>query len=358
MITGPESRGGSDIFVPHQRVPAMAGVFNALGISLNDVRDIDSAVAVTQPWVRGDHGHDSYDFGDFSWQQVGELSEAYVGLDMVEQRDLISGDEDIWAVYGAVDLGNMKRLEYVKNMLDQGMRPKRIVLLGGERGVFPEREPEDLAASIKSIEEQGLADKWLDNAKQRLEIAVSQGNRRIFTETDMLRIASIQHLGPMVVERARLNIGLEDTARTSTPINEYEFRAKDGIPVSLMHFRAQPRKDGDWRHTTESCTVGLARYFGLRYGQSMAVIGAKPHLDRMVLTVDRSLREAGYDGIRLTSGGPGTTEQTGHSIYLGEVARWLWEVQQLVKAGLIDSGDARMMRQSAVPRLGTLAAFH
>ena len=314
-------QGGLVGYDPRQ----MASLFSILSLPLGAVANLETAVAATQPWVKGDHGHESYDFG-LNDDQRNALWGIYHARDMVEQRALPAGHYDQILVFGAVHIGNDKRLAYLRNTFEGGdVSTDRIVLLGGERAMFPEREPEDVAQSIASVLQKQHADTWFQKFIQKSPEAID--------ETDLLRLAALDHLGPMVLKQLRLHIGEELKWRTKTPVVRTEF-GWQGVPLTLSHSRAHPRKDGDPRHTTESCVVDWLIELQPKLGSKVAIIGSQPHLDRMTMTVQRVLHGKGREDIQITAGGPNTTDATGHTIYLGEIARAEYERLQLLQSRL------------------------
>jgi hypothetical protein len=321
--TSPESISVIPASFYEQHQPDIAQLLDITGVGQEKAATLDTAVKATQPWVKGDHGLDSYSF-DFTDEQHQELPELFNTFDMVEQRDLPAGHYDQVWVYGAVHLGNDKRLKFLADMLTNGgVSTDRIVLLGGERKM-DEREPEDLNKNLARLGQKQSVDAWLQGflAKPQTEV----------DESDMLRVAALDHLGPLALRKQFLRVGTEDSWRTSTPVTFSEFDWQS-TPLTLVHSRATSRKDGQPRHTTETCTQDGAELY-IPEGRSdakIAIISSQPHLERMEKTVKRVLQTIGRE-VELVAGGPGTTAETGDTIYLGEVARNLYEDQQAITA--------------------------
>lgn len=294
--------------------------------------DLDSAVAQTQPWVNGDYGKgDSLPFG-IDDEQSELLREQYPKLGIVNKTPLAEGDYDTVLMFGAVHLGNTKRTAYVA---EEAMHHRfgRVVLLGGERHIF-ENELDDFRNSITAVEGiVGDSDDWFKNLKKRF-----QADEMQISESDMIRLAAMQYLN--LKGRSEISFPLrkgnpvndiEGLLETRRPLWRYDFEPSDGLVVSMTHSGAHARK-GDKakpRHTTESCTRDWLYEFEPEKDARIAVIGSQPHTQRMALTVSRTLHRAGRSDIEVVAGGPSSTGRTGHTFYLGEVARTLFETKQL-----------------------------
>lgn len=300
-------------FDQHQDTLQQLGA--VVGLPNNFLGSFETAVDLTQPWVQGDHGHDSYDF-NLTENQKTVLQHHFEALGLVEQRDLPAGHYDQILVLGAVHLGNDKRLRYLRQMMDRGdITTDRIIMMGGERKLFEKREPEDVLKNLESLQSKGYHDGWLSNFLNKPLAEID--------ETDLLRLAALDHLGPLAVKQMHLRLGVNDVRSLTVPQHRYEFEWRN-IPVLLTHTQATSRKDGNARHTTEMCIEDWVKTFDPADGSTVGFISSQPHLDRMVRSAGRKLTALNKN-IKLVPGGPGTTFQTGETIYLGEVARNLYE---------------------------------
>ena len=300
-------------FDQHQDTLQQLGA--VVGLPNNFLSSLETAVALTQPWVQGDHGHGSYEF-NLTAEQKPVLQQHFEALDLVEQHDLPAGHYDQILVLGAVHLGNDKRLRYLRQMMDRGdITTDRIVMMGGERKMFQEREPEDVLKSLESLHAKDYSDGWLTNFMKKPPAERD--------ETDLLRLAALDHLGPLAVKQMYLRHGAYDPSKLTVPQYRSDFEWCK-TPVSLTHTELTDRKNGDARHTTEKCIQDWVKIFEPAPGSTMGFISSQPHLERMVRSARRVLLSLNRD-IKLVPGGPGTTLQTGETIYLGEVARSLYE---------------------------------
>ncbi len=292
-------------------------IFEITGLGTEQTGSLEAVVNATQPWVRGDHGHDSFHF-NFDDEQKHSLMQLYDKLDIAEQRDLPAGHYDHILILGAVHLGNDKRVSFLKNMVDaNGVTADKIFLMGGERSIFTKREPEDVVRSLERLEAKGELKGWLTELIEKPYIEVN--------ETDMLRIAMLDRLGPLALT------GSSSKSTENAQAMQYDEFDWNGTPVLLTHTRAVTRKDGAARHTTEACIADWFRTFEPQDTAQVGFIGSQPHLDRMIRAAERKLRSLGSN-LHFIAGGPGVSPETGHTIYLGEVARQLYEDLQLQKS--------------------------
>jgi hypothetical protein len=302
--------------------PELTQLFDVLNLPPSDAISLETAVSVTQPWVKGDHGYDSYDF-QLTAEQKEVLPNLYEKYDMVKPHDLPAGHYDQLLVFGANHFGNIKRLPFLRTTLESGgVTTDRVVLLGGQRKLYPDIETVDAVSSVRSLLGKGYTEEWFRRLLgKRLEDV---------DETDLLRMTIVDHLGPLALKDTINSDVLSDVKDDKLPIHRYEFDLND-LPLTLMHSRAVRRKDGTARHTTESCVADWIKTFDPPNGARIGFISAQPHMERMKKTVERAARDADRSDLTFIASGPGTTKETGHSIYLGEVARNLYEDKQLAK---------------------------
>jgi hypothetical protein len=297
---------------------SLNGLLETLNLPLTD-GSLSALVQATQPWVRGDHGHNGNDF-PFDLSKQSELPEYYERFGLTDRVPLAPGHYNQLLVFGAVHHGNDRRLRFLSEMLADGVSTDHIVLLGGERTMFAKDEPDNIIKTLESLEAKGTSDPWLEYF---LGKPANETN-----ETDMLRLAALDYLGPLMLKSEILSPEPEYRALTSTPVLRYEFNWQ-GMPLTLMHTRAIKRKDGLARHTTEACVADWVRTFRPVDGSRVAIICAQPHLERMAKTVRRALGAVDTN-IEVVAGGPAVSVGASHNIHLGEVARNLYEDLQIV----------------------------
>ena len=299
-------------FELHQ--PTIEEGFRVTNTDIAAAESLDAAVEITQPWVQGDHSRPVYEF-DLTDDADAVLDEVYETLDMVQERPLLRGHHQHTLVLGAIHRGNNNRLQYVNRALQQGrITTDHLWLLGGERPIYPEVETEEIDQNVRELEARGVKESWFRK--------VQSGEEKLEWETDLLRLAAAVHLGPMTLA----NVARRDDVNNSLKAYHFDW---SGLPVTLTHSLAVPRKNAAPRHTTESCIMDWVRDYPPAESASVAFIGAQPHLDRMALSALRMFRKVGRDDLQVEIGGS-AKPAVKHSIPLGEIARRLWEEQQLV----------------------------
>lgn len=316
---GPDSiysySGEMPFYEQHQE--SLASVFEIVGISPTILDSLDKIVNATQPWVAGDHSRPEYRF-NLSALQKAELAPFYKKMGMVDEMPIPAGHYSQVVVLGAIHQGNNHRLDFLDTALKAStVTVDKIVLLGGQRTVYPEREKVDIEANLAELQEANSTDPWVLRS-------LTKGTDAIQWETDMLRLAGIARLGGLSLKQLHLRFGNQD------PIKRYEFETNDGTPVSLLHTPAVPRPNGKPRHTTEACIIEWAKTYKPNKNDEVVFVGANPHLNRMIRSSRRALLLNGCDNIKLLPTGPSSPTYAGDSIYLGEIARSLYEDQQVI----------------------------
>lgn len=286
-------------------------LFYVLDIEMPD--SLESAVRITQPWVRGDHSRPVQKFKHFTDAEVAKLLEIYNRLDMVAERPLPKGHYDDIVVLGATQVGNNRRIQFLRKSIDSGqVTTDRIMLLGGQRRAFEEVEKDVLEDNLETITKRGVGDSWIEQLRTR--------NISDLWETDLMRVAAITCLGSMALHQLHLRIANQET------VEAYHFNWRN-IPIVLQHTLAVER-NGAPRHTTEACIQDWLESYKPPTGARVAFIGAQPHLDRMGLSAKYVLRQSGRNDIQLEIGGSSVANVT-PAFYLGEVARRLYEEQRI-----------------------------
>lgn len=300
----------NDFFTAHRR--DYDELFDVLGVAKPS--SLKEAVEITQPWVRGDHSRPEQTFKQFTDEEAEQLLAIYRRLDMVEERALPSGHYDDIVVLGATQVGNNRRINFLRKSIESGnVTSNRIMLLGGQRRPFEEFEKDILEENLAAIDKQEAADGWTQMLKTR---DISD-----LWETDLMRVAAITQLGTLALHQLHLRIANQEA------VEAYHFNWHD-IPVILQHTLAVKR-NGAPRHTTEACIQDWLESYTPPIGARVAFIGAQPHLDRMALSARHVLRKMDRDDIMLEVGGSSVANIT-PAFYLGEIARRLYEEQRLI----------------------------
>ena len=308
--------------MPHESTPAQAGSFfeqhhaelTELGVLLGlptEIRsNLASAVKITQPWVAGDHTRPE-NGTKTTVEQEADLTSLFERFSLEQAAAMPSGYYDHIVVPGAVQRGNNGRLQFLRQTFDHGdIAAGDIVLMGGQRHVFGEVEAALLEKDLAAVEEAGTGGPWVANFSPDID--------GMEWETDFMRLAALKHLGPLTLERLHLRLG------TADPIKRYEFTWRD-TPLRLMHTLAVARAKGAARHTTEACIEEWMTDFKPRPGARVGFIASNPHRDRMGKAAQRKLDQLGRQDIELVIAGPAAAEGLKPQIYLGEIARNLYE---------------------------------
>lgn len=295
-------------FDRHQESLQLLG--DTLDLPEDTFATLESAVSATQPWVAGDHSRPLHHFS-ISPEQEPILHGLYQTLGLKDGRPLPSGHYDQIVALGAIHLGNNRRISFLERMISEGgVTTDRVMLLGGQRPIYPEKEKDDIEQNLESLRQKGTEDPWVRS------VMADPGILR--WETDLIRLAVADHIGRLVLDKLRFRIENREI------IEGYDFMW-NRTPVTLMHSLAASRPHGEPRHTTESCMADWLERESPPQNATVGFISANPHLERTYKSANYILRQHDRSDIRLVLGGSATPDTAGHGIYLGEVARNLYE---------------------------------
>jgi hypothetical protein len=313
-IGNPEAANSGRFFDEHrENLDAMADILH-MPSKLAD--SLEMAIELTQPWTRGDHSRPEAAIA-LSQQQRAELQPLFAQFGLTSRQNLPKGDYAHILVPGAVQKGNNGRIGFVRDSFHAGtITSNDIVLLGGQRSVFGEVETALLQADLAAIKQAGTVDTWVD--------ALGGDVNKLVWETDFMRLAAIKHLGALPLKELRLRTVDAVSASRGDAVQQYEFEWHD-MPLRLLHTLATQRPNGKARHTTESCVkewVGLAQP---AEGARVGFVASNPHRERMAKSARRALASIGREDIQLIAAGPASASGIGDHIFLGEIARNLYE---------------------------------
>lgn len=280
---------------------------------------LESIVDSTQPWAMGDHSRPAYDFSNLSEYQVGALQEVFNSLDMVSEH-IVSGEEvDDLLFCAAIFAGALRRSELVARMVNiENLSPKRIMILSGERRLYPEVETDDIHKTIQELRLIGVDDTLVEQLVQ------GDVNVNSLWETDLMRLAALRHMGQLTLQKT---VFRQNDERSESPKLHYMEFDWQGVPVILNHTLAVPRKMGEARSTTEASIQDWLYDHTPRSNAKTVLVGAQPHIQRMELATRRTVSSLGRHDIEIIP----AASRVGSiktSMYLGEIARWLWEEQE------------------------------
>jgi hypothetical protein len=208
-------------------------------------------------------------------------------------------------------------MEFLAEALKNGVNTVQLTLLGGQRDIFWSHESGEIDKHIDIIDKStGEISPWVRVLKE--------GDRKLETETDLLRLATEIHLGTTTLRRIALRFNNADL------IARYDFDYGD-IPLSISHTLAVARANGEPRHTTEACIDDWLSYRQPKHGARVAFIAANPHIRRTVHSAGVILSARGRSDVELFAAGPAAGQNNDHPIYLGEIARNLYEDQRPLK---------------------------
>lgn len=298
-----------------RNIAVLTEVVTIFGINPEAVEDLDSLVEATQPWVRGDHARPEHR-ANVTNSQSRRLHELYNLLGIRHAKGLSGGHYEYIVGLGGLQRGNMRRMNFLRQMMERDdVNTDHIVLLGGERVVYPETESAMLEENIQELQATTLYDPVV---KKIVNEGVSPRH-----ETDMIRMAAALRLKDLVFKRESGNI--------------IEFD-RNGTEVTLIHTKAVSRPNGEPRHTTEACMVNFVNVMQPLLAARVGFVATNPHTERTTRSAQRIITNVGRGDVVLEPSGPGALDSYEHELYRGEIARLLYEDQLQIKSRDTNSG--------------------
>jgi hypothetical protein len=280
--------------------------------------NLDTWVAVSQPWTRGDHARPAERIA-VDDRTGARLHELYEAMGLKHDLWLPEGVYDQIAILGSTQLGNNRRVQHAQQMLDRSKATtNHLVMLGGERAPFEESELPLIDTNIKQLAEQDPNDPWIQQ--------LLSGEAAVNWETDMLRLSTSIHLGRLTTVAT---FGAGGEGGSYPAVTHFTCNQRD-LLVSLTHSKAVPRPGGAPRHTTASSIPDWLRLLPPKTGAKVGFVTANPHIERTTRVAQNVIAAAGRDDIELIASGSAAAQTYRHEIFLGEVARNLYEDQQAV----------------------------
>lgn len=288
--------------------PELHELFTVLGMEADWSENLDKVVEVTQPWVKGDHFKPEHKLA-LTPEQSQQARELYRQMGMVDAWPLPSGEYDQIVVLGGTQRANNVRIKFLEAALQSGdvslAEQGSVVLWGGQRAMFDGLETPYVANSFKDIQAAGITNPWLENYSGPL------------SETELLRLSALQHLGNFSVQKAHLRFG-----NAEVPISRYELAGEHGTHIVLLNTPAVVRPNGEPRHTTEACTEQWLEEVQPPIGAKIGFISGNPYLERTARVVQDVLTAHDRADIDLVPAGPAAySDPDKDYLFLGEIAR-------------------------------------
>lgn len=282
--------------------PILGEFVAQFGLDPEVAEKLEDIVEVTQPWVEGDHTRPE-NLAEVTDEQDQKLRQLYTSLGIRQERPLPDGHYDYLIVLGAIHRGNNRRLDFLNRSIQgDGVTTDEVVLLGGERLVYPEVEKSPIDQNIQELQGLQTTDPLVQKFIQREAYPKH--------ETDLLRLASAVQLG---------NLTIEEEAEAYIRFD------RESMPVTLIHTKAVQRPNGAPRHTTEACIGDFLRIVEPMEAAKIGFIATNPHIERTSRTAERAFADHGREDITLVPSGPKALDGYQHELYRGEVARLLYE---------------------------------
>jgi hypothetical protein len=298
---------------------SLAGLLPLVGIDQRVVDDPEALLAATQPLVRGDHHNPAHKIrltGDAAVEARGY----YGQMELVDERPFSAGKCHRIIVLGAMQRANVLRTSFLAEQL---ARDDVVLHPGGSIDLWAGPRPlNDLDRQF--IDPQVVAnlraesrDAWAENIDPE-----ELPNK---TETESLRLAAVTGLGVLTVSRIDLNLASSYGALPPRPVvRDWRMRSSYGR-VNLLNTAAVVRPQGEPRHTTEACAEHWIGDSDIPHNARVVLVSGNPYIERTTRVVQTVLNRHGRSDVELVGVGPAAYPDAGDHLFLGEIARNIYE---------------------------------
>lgn len=269
---------------------------------------IEEAVEFTQPWAQGDHFLPKHQV-EITDQVHAESRNLYEAMGLVQAEVPPVGTYDEIIILGALQRANNVRTEFTAGLLHSGVfldKNARVSLWGGGRPLMQTKEAQFTRDRIDVLQRAS-------NLPDRLQKIANIDDISRLTEADLLLLSTQTLLG-----------SLEQTEKYPES-TRFELYQSGDITVELMDAPAVARPQGEPRHTTESCAEEWLKHRQPEYGSQVLFISSNPYIQRTTRTAKRAMANNGRDDIEVIPAGPAAYEDASNHVFLGEIARNLYE---------------------------------
>lgn len=241
-------------------------------------------------------------------------------------------------IVGGTMLSNYRRVEFIHEIMDRGIKIDKLVFWVGRRPMEKrDGKKADLFEARGKFRGLGVrSNTWVRDLIQR-GVLRTRG-KVMLNETDLGRLALLKVIdNKMMPYRIDLSVLNERNRRVDllnkieeSPeryIEDYYFRIDDGFEIVLLNGAPVDRGIGSDgkprppRHTTASCTVEWLQRHAPSKGAKVLYVTGNPHTLRTAQDSYAKIKELGRDDILLTIAGTSPNETTDIQTYLGEIAR-------------------------------------
>ncbi len=272
-------------FFNQQGVPSadLAALLKATNVSCLSSRG-DVVTKTQQTWLRP-AGKERFELSDTYAQRMPELKPLFQRLGLIDDVLPQKQQYDYGLVHGATVLGMRGRVAFLAKLWQAGVRFKTLVLLVGERDLYPAHEP--LSSFTSHQDRCPMQPGWQQNTLPATE--------------DQAMCVIYDHM--VLPEGMRK------------------------VPMVLVNAKKQQLPDGKWRRPNTKDTIDAWLKLGPPAGSCLAV-SSQPMVGYQDLTV-RCLLPQGFT--LETAGFAMPAEFESAVLCLDSLARWLYQEQEYIK---------------------------
>lgn len=283
-------------------------------------------------WMKGDHWNPNSRYAHSV--KAEDLKEFFHIIDNLQLKEEIKPPTgslvDEVVVVGSTFSANFRRASLAKQLIDSGEvvfnNSPRITIWAGQRPSYPSEE-EDFAGFVT----QGYMNKhdvFRDETDMANFVIHTLWGKNKAGKLELPSPVGIYLPEPSIIQ----NNGLSKL-QTKPPISrlgmrdysqfEYYFPDTDRF-IKILNAGAVSRNLGEARHTTESSAVEWLAINNIPEGYTILEVNGNPHAYRINAEIKRVFSNVGRPDINIISAAISAREDSPPSLYLGEIARILY----------------------------------
>jgi hypothetical protein len=284
-------------------------------------------------WVGSEHG-DSVEKDQFTPDQEEGAKILMPRLGLQQEVPPPPGSYDQIIVGGGFMRANRERIQFTKQLLDEGvLDARRIIFWAGQRC----REQRD-EANLETMDLAGIS----ENSWVAAELSKSSGfgwGDGFATETQLARLAYLEHFPDAELGNTTLAVTRPAVPAVDVPPRKfasYTFAAEGYPGFTIMNCAAARRPKGSPRPTIASCVAEWLQDMAPPPGASVLVVAGNPHTLRHGQDLRRVSDAHERSDIHYSLCGPAAHPAASLQLYLGEIGRLLYM-------------DVRAAREAPIP---------
>jgi hypothetical protein len=283
-------------------------------------------------WMKGDHWNPNSRYAHSVPAE--DLDEFFYLVDKLQLKEEIIPPKgtavDEVVVVGSTFSANFRRTSLAKSLIDSGRvifkEAPKICIWAGQRPSYKSEEVDfaDFLSQGYKDEHEVFQDET-DMARFVLHtLWGSKSNGRLLLPEPvgiyLPEPSELQTFGSSKLQKKPpiSKLGLRD-------YSQYEYYIPEGHQtIKILNAEAVPRRQGEPRHTTESCAKEWLALNNIPNNYTILEVNGNPHAYRINAEIKRVFSDAGRPDINIIGAAISARHDSPPSLYLGEIARILY----------------------------------